>query len=187
MALTRFTFNPSLSAKQLTWICATVAILSGLGASSEYTRLRQIRAFNLAVTQGASPATDRQSYEAKFATALWLAKNGRFKDASLLFMQIADQGTPSQRSAVQYNMGNIFFLRGLAINGINLTVKPETEYLFRQAKTSYQQSLRLDSEHWDARHNLDRVDGMLPETPTPGVGGDDKPGIIMGGIPVGLP
>jgi hypothetical protein len=186
MALTGFTF-PTISAKQLTWIFAIVAVLSGLAASSEYSRMRQINAFNQAVTLGKSPATDRQSYEAKFATALWLAKTGRFKDASLLFLQIAEVGDASQRSAVQYNIGNIFFLRGLAINGTNLTVKPETEYLMRQAKSAYQQSLRLDSEHWDARHNLDRVDGMLPDNPTPGVGGDDKPGIIMGGIPVGLP
>ena len=187
MALTSFKLKATVSAKQLTWIFAIIALTSGIWASSEYNRLRQINAFNQAVKLGKSPATDRQSYEAKFATALWLAKMGRFKDASLLFLQIAELGNASQRSAVQYNMGNIFLLRALAIDGINLTVKPEAEYLMRQARTSYQQSLRLDSDHWDARHNLDRVDGMIPETPTPGVGGDDKPGIIMGGIPVGLP
>jgi mxaK protein len=186
MALT-FAHSPIISARKLTWIFAVIAIISGLGAYSEYTRLRQITAFNQAVSKGDSPATDKQSYEAKFATALWLAKTGRFKDASLLFLQLAETGDVSRRSAVQYDMGNIFFLRALAIGGTNLTVKQETLYLMGQAKNAYQQSLRLDSNHWDARHNLDRVMGMLPEDPTPGVGGDDKPGIIMGGIPVGLP
>jgi mxaK protein len=34
---------------------------------------------------------------------------------------------------------------------------------------------------------LDRILTMLPSTPTPGVGGDEKAGLIMGNIPVGLP
>ena len=175
------------SAKKLTLIFAVIAIASGLGIASEYNRMRQIEAFNAAVSTGKAPETDKQSFEARFATALWLAKTGRFKDATLLFMQLAELGDDNQRSAVQYNVGNIFFLHGLAINGSNLTVKDETEYLLRQGKSAYQQSLRLDNSHWDARHNIDRVMGMLPATPTPGVGGDEKAGIIMGGIPVGLP
>ena len=63
----------------------------------------------------------------------------------------------------------------------------EAVYLMTQAKTAYIQSLRLDSTHWDARHNLDRVLTMLPSEPTPGVGESDSPGLIMGNIPVGLP
>ena len=88
---------------------------------------------------------------------------------------------------MQYNLGNIFFLRGLAINGRDLTVRDEAVYLLTQAKTAYMQSLRLDNEHWDARHNLDRILTMLPSEPTPGVGESDSPGLIMGNIPVGLP
>jgi hypothetical protein len=151
------------------------------------TRIAQIEAFNQAVSNAKPPATDKQTFEARFATAYWLAKTERYKDAALIFMQIAEQGDANQRSAVQYNMGNIFFLRGLAINGINLTVKSEAEYLLRQAKTSYINSLKLDNSHWDVRHNLDRVLGMLPETPTPGVTDSESPGLIMGNIPVGLP
>jgi hypothetical protein len=88
---------------------------------------------------------------------------------------------------VQYNVGNIFFLRGLAINGINMTVKNEAEYLVGQAKNAYIASIKVDNQYWDARHNLDRVMGMLPGTPSPGVGESDSPGLIMGNIPVGLP
>ena len=62
--------RPIISARKLTWIFAVIAIVSGLGLYSEYTRLRQITAFNQAVTKGDSPATDKQSYEAKFATAV---------------------------------------------------------------------------------------------------------------------
>jgi hypothetical protein len=80
-----------------------------------------------------------------------------------------------------------FFLRGLAINGRDMTVREEAVYLLTQAKTAYMQSLRLDNTHWDARHNIDRVIAMLPAEPAPGVGEGDSPGLIMGNIPVGLP
>jgi len=68
-----------------------------------------------------------------------------------------------------------------------MKVGKETEYLLRQAKNLYQQAVRLDNTHWDARHNLDRLILLLPGTPTPGVGESDSPGLIMGNIPVGLP
>lgn len=177
----------ALSAKKLTWILAATAIACGAGSAYTYYRIQQIDAFNAAIARGDSPKTDTQSFEAKFATAYWLAKNERYKESSLLFLQLAEKGDANQRSAVQYNLGNIFFLRGLAINGVSLTVQDEAEYLLRQAKGAYQLSLKQDNSHWDARHNMDRVLTMLPATPTPGVGESDTPGLIMGNIPVGLP
>jgi len=176
-----------LSAKKLTWLLVAVFVASATGAALQYNRIQQIQAFNRAVSAGTPPATDKQTFEARFATAYWLAKKSRFKDASLLFLQLAELGDANQRSAVQFNIGNIFFLRGLAINGKDITVRNETEYLLRQAKTAYVQSLKLDHTHWDARHNLDRVLSMLPATPTPGVSDEANPGLIMGSIPVGLP
>lgn len=177
----------ALSVKKITWTLIVIAVASAITAFYEWQRIQQIEAFNQAVLAAKTPATDRQSYEAKFATAYWLARNVRYKEATLLFLQIAEQGDNNQRSAVQHNLGNIFFLRGVAINGNNMTVRDETEYLFRHAKGAYVQSVKLDNSHWDTRHNLDRVIGMLPSTPTPGVGESDTPGLIMGNIPVGLP
>lgn len=177
----------ALSVKKVTWALAIVAVASAATAFYEWNRVNQIKAFNQAILAAKTPATDRQSYEAKFATAYWLARNERFKESTLLFLQLAELGDKNMRSAVQHNLGNIFFLRGVAINGNNMTVRDETEYLFRQAKGAYVQSVKLDNSHWDTRHNLDRVIGMLPTTPTPGVGESDNPGLIMGNIPVGLP
>jgi len=177
----------ALSVKKVTWTLAILAVVGTVTAFYEWKRIEQIRAFNQAILTAKTPATDRQSYEAKFATAYWLAKNERYKESTLLFLQIAELGDNNQRSAVQHNLGNIFFMRGLTINGNSMTVRDESEYLFRQAKGAYVQSVKLDNSHWDTRHNLDRVIGMLPSTPTPGVGESDTPGLIMGNIPVGLP
>ena len=172
---------------KITWLLIVVTIISAFSSAYSYNRIKQIDAFNLAVSTGKPPETDLQSFEAKFATAYWLAKNERYKEATLLFTKAINTANTTQKAAIQYNLGNIFFRRGLIINGANMTVRDEAEYLFRQAKTAYQQSLRLDNSYWDARHNMDRILTMLPGTPTPGVGESDTPGLIMGSIPVGLP
>ena len=186
VALTNLT--SFFTVKKLTWILALTAILTAVGSIYTYKRVNQIDAFNQAVMAGKPPETDQQSFEAKFATALYLAKKERYKEATLLFAALMAKTTDNnQKSAVQYNIGNISFLRGLAINGTNMTVKAEAEYLVRQAKTAYINSLKLDNSHWDTKHNLDRVIGMLPGNPTPGVGEGDKAGLIMGNVPVGLP
>ncbi len=172
---------------RLTWLLVLIAIGCTIGSIYTYKRIQEIEAFNQAVLAGKPPETDKQSFEAKFATALYLAKKERYKEATLLFTQLIPKANQDQKSAVQYNIGNIFFLRGLAINGSNMTVRDEAEYLIRQAKTAYQASIRSNNTHWDAKHNLDRLLTMLPSTPTPGVGESDTPGLMMGNIPVGLP
>ena len=176
-----------LSVRKLTIIFTGLALLSAAGIFYEMKRVGEIRAFNRAVLKAEAPKTDRQSFEAKFSTAYWLARNERYKEATLLFTQLLPDASTTQRSAIQYNLGNIFFRRGLAINGTSMTVRDEAEYLLRQAKSAYVQSLKYDNSFWDARHNLDRVLTMLPATPTPGAGESDTPGLIMGNIPVGLP
>jgi len=175
------------SVTKLTYLLIIIAIASGISSFYAYNRLQQIAAFNQAISNGKPPKTDTQSFEAKFATAYWLAKNERYKESTLLFNKALNNANTEQKAAIHFNLGNIFFRRGLAINGANMTVRDEAEYLLRQAKTAYQQSLRLDNSNWGARHNLDRLLTMLPGTPTPGVGESDTPGLIMGSIPVGLP
>lgn len=180
-------FSHFFTVKKLTVTLTAIAVLATLSSIYYFNRIQQIEAFNKAISAGKPPKTDLQSFEAKFSTAYWLAQNERYKEATLLFNKALNAATTEQKAAIQYNLGNIFFRRGLIINGTNMTVRDEAEYLFRQAKTAYQQSLRLDDSNWGARHNLDRLLTMLPGTPTPGVGESDTPGLIMGNIPVGLP
>lgn len=180
-------FMQFFSVKKLTWALTIIVLICLAGSLYTYQRIKQINAFNLAISAGKTPETDQQSFEAKFATALYLAKKERYKEATLLFSQLLPIANSTQKSALQYNVGNMFFLRGLAINGTNNKVRDEAEFLLRQAKASYVSSLKTDNSYWDARHNLDRLLTMLPGTPTPGVGESDTPGLIMGNIPVGLP
>ncbi|MFZ3086779.1 MAG: tetratricopeptide repeat protein [Methylotenera sp.] len=182
-----FRISHFFTVKRLTWLFAVIAVAATASSLYFFNRIQQIEAFNEAISAGKPPKTDLQSFEAKFSTAYWLAQNERYKEATLLFNKALNGATTEQKAAIQYNLGNIFFRRGLIINGTSMTVRDEAEYLFRQAKTAYQQSLRLNHSNWGARHNLDRLLTMLPGTPTPGVGESDTPGLIMGNIPVGLP
>lgn len=177
----------STSVKHLTWLLILIAISAALGIAFELNRIHQINAFNTAISNGKPPQTDKLSFEANFSTAYWLAKKERYKESSLLFLRLAEKGTPAQRAAVQHNLGNIFLLRALEVGGNNASVRDEVEYLLTQARNAYKQALKQDNRHWGTRHNLDRVLSLLPETPTPGVGESDSPGLIMGNIPVGLP
>ena len=177
-----------ISVKKLITTLIVLAMVAAAGIAYEFNRIRQIDAFNAAVSTGKNPQTDKQSFEARYSTAYWLAKNERFKEATLLFSQLGQKGTNSQRAAVHHNIGNMFFLKSLQVSGGNDSkVRDEVEYLLTQAHGSYKQSLKLDNSNWGTRRNLDRVISLLPETPTPGVGESDSPGLIMGNIPVGLP
>ncbi|CAG0998776.1 mxaK protein [Methylophilaceae bacterium] len=150
-------------------------------------RIWQIEQFNGVVLSGGVPADTAYRFEAKYAAAYAQARNGRYQDANQLFNQLMEmEGTPAQIAAVQYNLGNIYMIRGLMVNRNGDTVKDEAEYLLNQARLAYEQSLRLDNNHLDARHNLDRVLSMLPDDPDVG-DNQEKLGIVMGSIPTGLP
>ncbi|HSI43876.1 MAG TPA: hypothetical protein VK949_05995 [Methylotenera sp.] len=176
-------------------LLVTLLLIGIIGTFVTGKHLYGIEQFNMAVTANGKVAKDDYKFEAKYAAAYQLARNGRYQDASQLFGQLLEMtASKSQLSAVQYNLGNIFLVRGLLVNH-NATagesaeenkVKDEAQYLINQAKLAYQQSLRLDHSHLDAKYNLDRALRLLPENP---VAKDDQDelGIVMGNIPSGLP
>ena len=54
------------SVKKITWLLLIISISSALNVAYLVTRIKQINAFNAAVSIGLPPQTDRQSFEAKF-------------------------------------------------------------------------------------------------------------------------
>ena len=168
-------------------LLVNMLLIGIIGALATGKHLYTIEQFNRAVTTNGKVNNSDFKFEAKFASAYQLAKIGRYQDASQLFGQLMEmKATKSQISAVQYNLGNIFLNRGLLVNHNGDAVKDEAEYLITQAKMAYQQSLRLDSDHIDAKYNLDRVLRLLPEN-TIAKDDQDELGIVMGSIPSGLP
>ena len=175
------------STKKITWIFGLLLVISLGIFIKQWIELKNIQVFNRDIAEGKSPSMFINSFEARYATAYWLTTKERYKEANILFTNLLPIASPSQKAAIQYNIGNIFFKRALAINGTDMTVKNETEYLFRQAKAAYMLSIKIDNHALDVKHNLDRVLMILPANPTPGVGDSDSPGLILGNVPVGLP
>ncbi len=175
------------SSKKLTWLFSLGLIVSVGIFTKQFIELKNIKSFNQEIAEGKSPQQFINSFEARYATAYWLTTKERYKEANILFSNLLPIATPTQKAAIHYNIGNIFFRRALALNGTDMTVKNETEYLFRQAKAAYMLSVKIDNHAWDVKHNLDRILMILPANPAPGIGDSDSPGLILGNIPVGLP
>lgn len=178
----------ALSVNKLVIGLVMVAVVASATMAYTWQRIGQVEAFNAAVTSGRTPQTDRQSFEAKYAVAYWLAKNERYKEATLLFAKLIDGSTPAQRAAILHNIGNMFFLKAIQLTGGNdNSTRDEMEYLLTQAMSSYKNAMKTDNSYWGTRRNYDRVISLLPEKPTPGVSESENPGLIMGNIPNGLP
>lgn len=178
----------ALSVNKLVIGLVVVAVLAAGTIAYSWQRIKQVEAFNQAVATAKSPQTDQQSFEAKYAVAYWLGKNERYKESTLLFTKLIEQANAIQRAAILHNVGNMFFMRAIQMTGGNdNSTRDEIEYLLSQAATSYKSALKADNSNWGTRRNYDRVLGLLPEKPTPGVGESDNPGLIMGNIPNGLP
>lgn len=178
----------ALSVNKLVTGLVVVAAVSLATMAFSWQRIKQVEAFNEAIASAKTPQTDLQSFEAKYAVAYWLAKNERYKEATLLFTKLIDGATPVERAAVLHNIGNMFFMKAIQVTGGNdNSTRDEVEYLLSQALSSYKNALKADNNHWGTRRNYDRVLSLLPEKPTPGVGESDNPGLIMGNIPNGLP
>ena len=133
------------STKKLTWIFALFLLISLGVFIKQWIELKNIQVFNRDIAEGKSPSMFINSFEARYATAYWLTTKERYKEANILFTNLLPIASPSQKAAIQYNIGNIFFKRALAINGTDMTVKNETEYLFRQAKAAYMLSIKIDN------------------------------------------
>ncbi|HSG92945.1 MAG TPA: hypothetical protein VK999_04475, partial [Methylotenera sp.] len=86
-------FSRFFTVKKLTWLFALIAIIATASAIYNFSRIQQIAAFNEAISDGKPPKSDLQSFEAKFATAFWLAKNERYKEATLLFNKALNGAT----------------------------------------------------------------------------------------------
>lgn len=167
-------------------ILVAMLVVGMIGVLFFGKKLTEAQSFNKAIAAGAIPNHPDFKFESRYAAAYAFAVSSRHHDATQLFNQLLESpATARQRSAVQYGLGNIFLIRGLMVHRNGDTVRDEAEYLFNQARLAYQQSLRLDPRHWDARYNLDRVLSMLPSNPSKGE--QDEAGIIMGNIPTGLP
>ena len=71
--------------KKITYIALLLTITSLYFLGSSFINIQKINKFNSLVNEGNSTRLFAQSFESRFSTAYWLAKNEMFKESRILF------------------------------------------------------------------------------------------------------
>lgn len=134
---------------------AQAIVLSRLSAHNE-TIKRLIQGEDVAVAADAPP-------EVLFARAYWLRQKNRDDEAIELFNRMEGAGDPGFRARVRYNVADLYLA-----HAIDLTERFDFERAFTLAslaKDLYRESLRLDSQEWDTKYNLEVAMRLVPDLP----------------------
>ncbi|RUP11226.1 hypothetical protein [Hyphomicrobium sp.] len=112
-------------------------------------------------------------------------------DAQSILSIAGDRLPPPVRAAALYNIANT--RTRLAAEAVRRGDIDSATAMINLAKSEYRLALKLDSENWDARHNLDvamRVVRDFPPGDNPDLSSPDAPKKLwtdLPGIPKGLP
>lgn len=99
--------------------------------------------------------------ELRLARAHYLKQKHRYDDALSTLGLIIDKGDRFFQAKVHYNLGNIYLEQ--AVSNVETQNINAALPLAGLAKQSYRQSLKLDSQNWDAKYNLEVAMRLLPE------------------------
>ena len=100
--------NQFFTVKYITSFALLGLVLSTLFIFFNLFNLYQANKFNNEVSNGESPSVFEQSFEARYSVAYWLAQKEMFKESTILFNALMKDADDNQKSALQYNIGNIF-------------------------------------------------------------------------------
>lgn len=142
-----------------------------------------------AVPDGASP-------EVLFARAHALRGNGKLERAIAAYGRLLPSAGPELALAAQYNLGNLYFIR--AAIAADETRLRDVLPLVMRARAHYQRVLFLNSDHYDAKYNLEYVERLVEtrelkdEKESVGVSAqrsrdDDTNWVTVHELPEGLP
>ncbi|MGO4685839.1 hypothetical protein [Hyphomicrobium sp. 2TAF46] len=112
-------------------------------------------------------------------------------DAQSILSIAGERLPPTVRASALYNIANT--RTRLAAEAVRRGDIDSATAMINLAKSEYRLALKLDSENWDARHNLDvamRVVRDFPQADNPDLSSPDAPKKLwtdLPGIPKGLP
>ena len=123
--------------------------------------IHQLREYNHAVTHGDLKSLTMKGLPAAFAHAWLLHEKGDYEEALKRYASIETKGSPDFQRAVRYNMADIF-MRQASLAGRKGEQDIATP-LIELAKHQYRQLLRENSQHWQAKYNLEAALKILPD------------------------
>jgi mxaK protein len=144
-------------------ICSSIALLSGAMLIHELWQWNQTRKYNTEVEQ--ARFADAEPYRGDyglFAKAYAEQQRGEYQDARIIYGKLENADDKPLRLAVLFNMGNTYLQQA---SSIDLDADADLALpLIELAKVSYREVLNIDSQHWDAKYNLERALQLLPDS-----------------------
>lgn len=124
---------------------------------------QQARKLNSAIAMASrsdAPIDEQASPESQLARAIALSRNGASDAAIRAYKALTQNARADIKQAALYNLGNLY-LREALKDGATEAVRYMP--LIELAKQSYRSLLRLNSDDWDARRNLELALRLVPE------------------------
>lgn len=146
--------------RRLFLLPALLALVLSAGIVYELYRLKSAQRFNAALERDAFLEVSLRSARGRFATAYGLQQQGEFEGAIRAYGEV-EPDDAGLAAAVRFNLANLYLRRALALEGEESQdlVIP----LIEMAKEKYRELLRRDSQHWDAKYNLELALARLPD------------------------
>lgn len=172
-------------------------LLVGLaGTAYEIYQTNKISMVNQALRAGEVIYDETYPFHKKFADAYQQGKTGNFKHAVQGFgqtLEIANKKSetafevsPALKSNIHYNIGNNLFRSGLQrLVTADGAIQEQAKFDYLQAKSAYEQALKLDPSSRAAKFNLSLLLGVIPSNikTVP----QDPSGMEISNLPQGLP
>ena len=144
-------------------VCALVlALASACVITYESYRIYEINRFNDALQQGSFTDAGRNGSPYRLlARAYAQQQAGRFEDALTVYGLVNEAQVPELENVAKFNTAVLYLERALAAreSGNHDLAIP----LIELAKETYRQLLRINSNDWKSKYNLERALQLLPE------------------------
>lgn len=167
-----------------------------LGSVYESYQVSKIATANHVLQRGEVLEGEQFAFHRKFADAYQQGKTGNYKHAVQNFSQLLEapkaheeQGfEPDARlkSQIHFNMANHLFRSGLQrLVEPDGALQEQAKFDYLQARTAYEQSLKLDPANQAAKFNLSLLHGVIPKHIK--TVAQDPSGMEISNLPQGLP
>jgi mxaK protein len=167
-----------------------------LGSVYEGYQVNRITKANAALQRGEVLEGDTFAFHQKFADAYQQGKTGNYKHAVQNFGQLLEAPKKHDeqvfvpddalKSQIHFNIGNHLFHSGLQrLVEPDGAIQEQAKFDYLQARSSYEQALRLNPDNQAAKFNLSLLHGVIPKhiKTVP----QDPSGMEISNLPQGLP
>lgn len=153
-----------LSSRRRTRVVLVLLALLAVAAAIDAAIYWRQQRWNEVIVSGPLPAQGQDvPAPVKFAQAYALAAEGSdgADDESALRLYRSLEGDSPLGQAARYNSANLLLRQAIVVQA---GAEPgKAIALIELAKESLRNVLRIDSQHWEARYNLERAQRLLPD------------------------